>query len=183
MKNKEAFIKKFDEVSSTTTSIQCNFVQKKYLSFSKEPLKSEGVMYYQDQNLRWEQSLPKEYLMIITGDEIKIKEDGEIREHSIEESKYMIGIKEIMVGSITGSMLSSTEFETSYFENEKYWIVKMVPKLKRMKKFFSEIKMNFDRTTYRMKKVFLIESGGDYTEIEFINPVFNKLLDSNLFKI
>ncbi len=183
MKNKDAFIKKFDEISSATTSIQCDFLQKKHLSFSKEPLISEGKMYYQDQNLRWQQTSPKEYLMIISDDQIKIKEDGVVREHSLEESKYMIGIKEIMVGSITGTLLNSAEFETSFFENESNWIIKLVPKLKKMKKLFSEIKMNFDRSTYRMKSVYLIEPTGDYTEIEFINPVFNKSLETSLFKL
>jgi outer membrane lipoprotein-sorting protein len=183
MKDKDNFIKKFDEISSSTTSIQCDFVQKKHLSFSKEPLKSGGTMYYQDQNLRWEQVSPKEYLMVISDDQIQIKEDGVVREHSLEESKYMIGIKEIMVGSITGTLLNSTEFETSFFEDEANWIIKLVPKLKKMKKLFSEIKMYFHRSTYRMSKVYLIESSGDYTEIEFINQVFNKTLDNALFKI
>jgi len=183
MKNKDLFLKKFDEISSSTTSIQCNFAQKKQLSFSKEPLTSKGVMYYQDQNLRWEQSSPKEYLMIISDDQIKIKENGEIREHSLEESKYMIGIKEIMVGSITGTLVNSTDFETTFFEDESYWIIKLIPKFKKMKKLFSEITMKFDRTSYRMKKVFLMESSGDFTEIEFTNPIFNQKLNAALFKL
>jgi outer membrane lipoprotein-sorting protein len=80
-------------------------------------------------------------------------------------------------------LLNSTEFETSFFEDEANWIIKLVPKLKKMKKLFSEIKMYFHRSTYRMSKVYLIESSGDYTEIEFINQVFNKTLDNALFKI
>jgi len=181
MKDKDTFIKKLDEISEKTSSIKCNFIQLKYLSFSKEPLKSEGVMYFQDEKMRWEQTVPKPYLMVISGDRLKIKENGEIKEHGLDENKYMLGIKEIMVGSMTGNLVKSTQFETEFFEDENFWIVKLTPKIKRIKKMFSTVKMSFDRTSYRMKKILLTEPNGDYTTIEFLQPEFNKKLDDTLF--
>jgi len=174
MADEAAFIKKFEEISEATTSIQCDFEQKKHLSFSKEPLITEGAMLYEKGNMRWEQVSPKPYLMIITDDVLKIKENGEITEHGLEENKYMKGLKEIMVGSMTGTLLNSDHFNTSFFENPNLWIVKLTPKKARLKKMFSEVIMNFNKETYRMDNVILQEENGDYTEINFINPVFNE---------
>lgn len=183
MKDKDAFIKEFDEVSKSTTSIRCNFIQKKYLSFSKEPLISEGKMAYENGNMRWDQTVPENYLMVITGNEMKIKENGEVTVHGLEENKYMRGLKEIMIGSMTGSLLNSVHFDYDLFENEKSWIVKLTPKKNRLKKMFSEVVMNFNRTTYRMQNVVLKEESGDYTQIDFINPIFNEKLGEEMFKI
>lgn len=183
MKDKDAFIKKFDEVSESTTSIRCNFTQKKYLSFSKEPLVSGGKMAYENGNMRWDQTVPSNYLMVITGNEMKIKENGEVTVHGLEENKYMKGLKEIMIGSMTGSLLNSVHFDYDLFENEKSWIVKLTPKKNRLKKMFSEVVMNFNRTTYRMQNVVLKEESGDYSQIDFINPIFNEKLGDGMFKI
>ena len=183
MKDEDAFIQKFEEISDQTTSIRCDFIQKKHLSFSKEPLISEGKMAYQDGNMRWDQTVPKPYLMVIANDELKIKENGEITTHGLEENKYMRGLKEIMIGSMTGTLLKSEQFDYELFENEKHWIVKLNPKKKRLKKMFSQVIMNFDRTSYRMQNVILKEESGDYTQIDFINAVFNDKIDSATFEL
>lgn len=183
MKDKDAFMKEFDKVSETTSSIQCKFVQQKFVSFSKEPLRSEGMLYFQDQKMRWEQIVPKDYLMVIDGEVLKIKEDGKIEEHGLEANKYMRGLKEIMVGSMTGNLLKSDQFETELLEDAQHFIVKLTPRPKRLKKMFSKVKMNFDRESYRMKKVILSEPEGDYTVITFEDAVFNKQLNPNLFKL
>ena len=144
MKDEATFIQKFEEISETTSSIRCHFVQKKQLSFSKEPLISEGEMMYQDGNMRWEQNVPNSYLMVINDNELIIKENGEVTTHGLEENKYMKGLKEIMIGSMTGSLLNSPQFEYELFENDKWWIVKLNPKKNRLKKMFSQVIMNFD---------------------------------------
>ena len=183
IKDRDAFIQKFDEISENTSSIQCRYIESKYLSFSKEPLRSEGNMYYEDQKMRWEQTVPKSHVLIIVDDKMKIKENGKIEEHSLASNKIMRGIKEIMVGSMTGNLLKNEQFETSLFENDNYFIVKMIPKPNRLKKMFSEVTLNFDRNTYRMSHVKLLEPGGDYTIYDFIDPVFNKKLDQKLFTL
>ncbi|MBN4071331.1 outer membrane lipoprotein carrier protein LolA [Crocinitomix catalasitica] len=176
-------MKKFDEVSENTKSIQCEFKQSKYLSISKEPLVSTGNLYFEDEKLRWEQKTPKDYVMCIKDDVLKIKEDGKIKKHSLGDNKYMTGLKEIMMGSMTGNLLKSNEFETELLENSTNWIVNLTPRIKRVKKMFSHIKMNFNRETYRMESVILTEQGGDYTRIEFLNPVFNKDISDQLFNL
>ncbi len=183
IKDKDAFIKNFDRVSENTRSIQCEFKQSKYLSISKEPLVSTGILYFEDEKMRWEQKTPKAYVMCIKDDKLKIKEDGKIKEHSLGDNKYMKGLKEIMVGSMTGNLLKSDQFETEIMENSSNWIVNLTPRIKRLKKMFSHIKMNFNRETYRMESVILTEQGGDYTRIEFRNAVFNKDINDQLFNL
>jgi outer membrane lipoprotein-sorting protein len=133
--------------------------------------------------MRWEQTIPKQYVMVMAGDLLKIREDGKVTEHALSSNKLMRGMKEIMVGSITGNLLNSDQFETSIFESEKNYVVKLIPIPARMKKMFEKVKMTFDRKTYRMQTVVLTEPGGDYTEIEFSNAEFNKKLDATLFDL
>ncbi len=183
VKDREAFIREFDKVAGNTTSIQCDFVQRKFISFSKEPLTSEGVMYYQNQDMRWDQKIPNEYVMVVSGDVVTILEGGKKSEHSLSSNKLMRGMKEIMVGSITGNLLKSDQFETTIFENASEFIVKLVPISSRLKKMFEKVKLTFDRSSYRMKNVVLSEPGGDYTEIVFSDAVFNKKLSIDLFSL
>lgn len=183
IKDKEAFIQKFDEVSEKTTSIRCDFVQSKYISISKEPLVSKGKLYFENEKMRWEQNDPEDYLMVINGEVLKIKENGEVKEHPLSDNKYMKGLKEIMVGSMTGNLLKSDQFETELMESSTQWIVNLTPKAKRVRKMFARVKMKFNRSSYRMEKVILSEPGGDYTEIVFTNAEFNQDIEDKLFQL
>jgi outer membrane lipoprotein-sorting protein len=183
MRDEDAFIKNFDKVSESTTSIQCNFEQNKYISISKNPLTSSGKLYFEDEKMRWDQKIPKDYVMCINDDILKIKEDGKVKEHSLGENKYMKGLREIMVGSMTGNLLKSDQFETKLMENSEHWIVNLIPKVKRVRKMFTRIKMKFNRLTYRMEEVILTESNGDYTVIIFRDPIFNKDVPDELFNL
>lgn len=183
MKDQDAFESKFMQVSQDTKSIICDFKQEKFISFSKKPLVSEGKMWYQDQKMRWQQNSPDEYIMVINDETLTTKEKGKIKEHPLNENKMMKGMKEIMIGSMTGSFFQSDQFKTTLLNNGEHNIIKLVPKLKRVKKLFSEIKMYFDPETYRMDKLIFSEPNGDYTQLVFSGASYNQNIKPNKFSV
>lgn len=183
MADPDTFKEKLTSVSQKTSSIQCNYIQKKHLSFSKNPLESNGRMCFQDENMRWEQTDPDDYIFVINGETLTIKEDGVIKERPLNQNKMMKGIKEIFIGSMTGSLFDSDQFETAFYANDKSSIVKLTPKSKRLGRMFSEIKMYFNPKTYRLEFLFLIEGSGDYTELQFTNAVYDQKISRTQFII
>lgn len=183
MKNQDAFESKFMQVSKDTKSIICNYTQEKYVSFSKKPLVSEGKMWYQDQHMRWQQNTPDEYIMVINDETLTTKENGKIKTHPLNENKMMKGMKEIMIGSMTGSFFKSDQFKTSLFTNGEHNIIKLIPEMKRVQKMFSEIKMYFDPESYRMDKLIFTEPNGDYTQLVFSEASYNQDIKPNKFSI
>ena len=183
VKNEAALIEKLIAVAKKTTSIQCDFVQEKHLSFSKEPLISKGEMFYQGQNMRWDQNVPKNHLIVITDEELKIKEDGKVSTHNLDANKYMRGLKEIMMGTMTGTLLESPLFASTYFETEKQYLVKLSPKKGRLKNMFQIVILKFNKKTLHMEEVVMQEESGDFTKINFIDPIFNQKISSETFKL
>ena len=183
VKNEAALIEKLITVAKKTTSIQCDFVQEKHLSFSKEPLISKGEMFYQGQNMRWDQTVPKNHLIVITDEELKIKEDGKVSTHKLDANKYMRGLKEIMMGTMTGTLLESPLFASTYFETEKQYLVKLSPKKGRLKNMFQIVILKFNKKTLHMEEVVMQEESGDFTKINFIDPIFNQKISSETFKL
>ncbi len=181
LSNSAEFFKKLKTVSSTTTSIKADFMDEKNLSYLKEPQKSAGLFYYKkDDKIRWEQKQPFEYIILINDDKIKIKENG--KEKDVTAAKRMVNkIKELLLMLVNGSYLDSKTFTTSYFENKNEYIVMLVPKQKKMKKFFDKIQMSFAKESLHLNELKFFEHSGDKSTMKFFKQTFNEEINDEVF--
>ena len=60
-------------VAANMKTMQCDFVQTKYLKMLNDKMVSRGKMYYQQSNkLRWEYTSPYTYTFVLNGNNVRI---------------------------------------------------------------------------------------------------------------
>lgn len=180
MKHPERIIGAIQKLSKQTNSIQADFVQEKKLDYLKESQVSSGKFYSQEENMRWEQIKPSQYIMLVSATEMKIKEKGKEREFGAAADKYLDQIKGILKTSMTGNFTESDDFKPSYFENNSFYIVKLIPVNKRLAKMFDTVKLEFDKNTFRLKVLTFVQSDGT-SSMTFSNEIFNELIPLQKF--
>jgi outer membrane lipoprotein carrier protein len=85
-------------------------------------------------------------------------------------------------GCIQGDILKNDkDYKIGYFEDGRYFFVTLVPVAEKMRQMLNEIQIWFDRTDLTVARIRMMESGGDYTRIDFINKKLNTDIPAEKF--
>lgn len=176
------FKKKFAEEGKKTLSIRSSFRQEKTLSMLEEKIISEGKFNYKrEKKIRLEYQKPFRYLLIINGDQLLIRDDQKESRISASSSKLFQQINRIIVDCVNGAILDNKDFSPRVFQNEKMYLLEMIPTSKAIKDFFQKISVLVDKKDWTVVNITLLEPGGDNTIILFTDKVINDKLDDALF--
>lgn len=181
IKDPLALKSKLKKQANETTSIVADFSQEKHVSFMDKPQVSEGKFYYQQADkMRWEQTVPNNYVLLISNGKVRIKDNG--KEKNIEgANKMMEKINSLMIGLINGDVFENKAFDTQYFTSGENYIVELIPKNKRLQSIFKTIELTFSKQTVRLKVLTFYESSGDITIMKFFNDKFNQSIKDSIF--
>jgi len=181
-KNPEAVKAAFMEANQSMQSFESDFRQSKELSFMNKPLTSTGKFYYQkNDRLRWEYIDPIKYVMLINGEQVRIKEDGKVKNYSSAVNEIFKTVKEVILGCISGDILQNPDYKTSYLESENLYQVKLIPVKKDLQGFMKEVNVFIDKKQKRLSHLVLMDGSGDLTTIEFTTPKVNQELPKGIF--
>ena len=72
-------------------------------------------------------------------------------------------------------------FTSTYFENKNEYIVMLVPKQKKMKKFFDKIQMSFSKESLHLNELKFFEHSGDKSTMRFFKQTFNEEINDEVF--
>jgi len=168
--------------SATTTSIKSEFIQYKHLSFLSNNIESSGMLYYKSPNfIKWEYQDPFVYSAIFKGDKLFINDAGKKSDLDLSSNKAFKSLNNLVVKSVKGDLFDDTEFEILYFVNDKNYSVRFIPKDKTLKDFISEFVIGFDKSTFEVISVKMLESSEDYTLLIFKNQQFNQPIADAVF--
>lgn len=182
-KSPEAVRQAFMKANESMNSFESDFKQSKELSFMNKPLVSNGKFYYQkDDMLRWEYIDPIQYIMLINGEEVRIKEDGKVKNYSSAVNEIFKTVKEIILGCISGDILNNPEYAASYFENTEFYEVSLQPKKKELQGFMKEVHIYINRSANTLHHLVLVDGAGDKTTIDFVNPKLNQAIPASVFE-
>lgn len=179
--NPEKFKTELKLQAKETKTIIASFTQEKHFSFMKTPQLSEGIFYYEKANkMRWEQTTPFNYVMLINEETVRIKDNG--KEKNIKgANKMMSKINKLMLGLVNGEIIEDNSFTTNYFVSDDYYIIELIPKHKRLQSIFNTIELSFSKTTTRLKVLTFFESTEDKSVIKFFDEKFNQPIHSSIF--
>jgi outer membrane lipoprotein-sorting protein len=182
--NLEAFRTSFTTASQQVTSIKSDFIQEKNLSMLAEKIVSRGKFWFRRENLvRMEYQQPFQYLMIMNGNNVFIKDGQQENKVSVKSNKLFQKINKITVDCIKGSILNNADFTVRAFENQQQYFLEMVPVAKGLSDFFSRIEVTIDRKDYSVTRINMIEAGGDNTVISFQQKELNSTISDAVFAI
>jgi outer membrane lipoprotein-sorting protein len=175
MSDIETFKSKLVSMSESTGSIISDFVQEKNLSILSEKIISKGQFCFKKQNnIRWEYSEPYRYLIIISRNQFYTRDERNQKQYDIQSNKMFLEINNFISGCIQGDILKNEkDYAIEYFEGSKLFYVKLVPRSEKMKKILNEVQIYFDKNDLTVSSLKMVESGGDYTRIDFINKKLN----------
>ncbi|MCC6288251.1 MAG: outer membrane lipoprotein carrier protein LolA [Chitinophagaceae bacterium] len=179
-----AFKTQFAEASKKTNSIKSDFVQEKNLSLLAEKIISKGKFWFKKDNLvRMEYTQPFQYLMILNGTNVYVKDSQKENKVSVKSNKLFQQINKIMVDCVKGEALESSDFTVKIFENNTGYLAALTPVDKNMKKLFKNINMIIEKKSFGVTKIEMHEPSGDNTIINFVNRELNTNLPDALFTI
>jgi len=169
------FKSKLEEMSKAVLSISCDFVQEKSLVVLSEKIISKGVFFFRkENNIRWEYIQPYRYLIIISNGQLYTRDDRNQKVYDIESNRMFGEMNKFISGCIQGDILrNDVDYATEYFENSSYYFVKLVPRDEKMRAMLYEVHIWFDKKDLTVSALKMVESGQDYTKIDFINKKLN----------
>jgi outer membrane lipoprotein-sorting protein len=171
----EAFKNKLVTMSGSTSTIVSDFIQEKNLSVLSEKIISKGQFCFKKQNnIRWEYREPTQYLIIISNNQLFTRDDKNQKLYDIQSNKMFQEMNRFISGCIQGDILKNDkDYAIEYFENSKRYYVKLVPRAEKMKEMLKEVQIYFDKNDLTVSGLKMVESGEDYTKIDFINKKLN----------
>lgn len=185
MKDPDGFKRKFSEVTRNTQTIEANFIQEKNLSILSEKILTKGKFLFKKENkLRWEYTDPFNYLIILNNGTIFTQDEEKKSKIDIRNNKMFKEINLIIIGCVQGNLFNDEQrFISSYFENSRYYLIKLKPVESSLKEYISEIKISFDKNDLSVTRFEMNEPSGDYTIIDFSGKKLNAEIPDEKFLV
>ena len=178
-------IAQINKASAQLHSLECDFVQTKYLNILDDKMVSKGRMYYQQADkLRWEYISPYTYTFILNENQVLLKNDNRSDIIDVNQNKVFKEIARMMMNSIVGNCLSDEKsFKTTVDVTGKDWVATLIPLKRDMKQMWNRLVLHINPDQKVVYKVEMHEPSGDYTIIDLINIKTNKNISSEVFDI
>jgi outer membrane lipoprotein carrier protein len=174
---KENVVKK----SETTSSIISSFKQYKHLDFLSKDIVSSGKLTFKAPNtIKWEYKTPFKYSVIFKDDQLLINDNGDKSEIDLSANKAFKQLNNLIIKSVKGDMFDESQFDISYAKDKNY-VVKFNPKDKDLKSFISSFEITFDKNSFDVLSVKMLENSEDYTLIKFIDQKLNNPVSDAVF--
>lgn len=178
----KSFKQKVLKTAQSTTSIQSDFTQTKHLSVLENEIVSEGTLSFKTPDLvKWEYTKPYKNTAVFKNDKLLVNNEGKKDEMDLSSNRLFKSLNTLIVNSIKGDMFDDAQFDISYFGTEKGYLVKFIPKDKRLKKFIASFELIFDKKSAQVSQVKLIEPNDDDTVIVFKNKKLNSNIPDSIF--
>lgn len=176
---------RLSETALESLSIECDFLQEKYLDVFAEKVISKGKFYFRKADkICLSYTEPVDYLIVINGQKLKIVADGKTSVVDLGTNKMMHGMNNLLAACMTGELsLLKEGYQMEYLQDKESYLVKIKPLNPGMKAYLVEMALWFDKKDMAVKQLRLSENASDYTEYRFLNRKFNTLTDDEKFII
>lgn len=177
-------IEQVNVFSQKTNSITADFTQLKEMSFLEEKVSSSGKFYFEkEKKLRWEYTEPFSYAIILNGGRIRIIDEGKVKDFDAGANRMFLEISNVMTGMVNGTLLSSDQFNTTWFEAPGYYLARLVPAGTEMKDYLDRIELKLNKMDYSVEELKMFEKSGDFTQITFLNKKLNETVPADIFRL
>lgn len=184
VKNIIAFQQDLSKSNAAVQTISSDFSQIKNMALLAEKIKSKGKFYYKKEDkVRIEYLTPFNYLLVMNGTQVMVKDEQKTNKINTKNSKAMQSVNRIMIDCMRGTVFQNPDFKVEAFENNSNYLLCMAPATDAMKKMFKQIDVYLDKKSFDVDKLSMMELGGDFTDMNFSNTQHNTSLNESLFKV
>lgn len=176
--------RQFAAAAQKINSITADFTQVKSLSMLSEKLTSKGKFYFKrDNQVRMEYTMPYQYLMVLNGNKVSIKDGQKTNKMSAGSSKLFQQVNQLMVDCIKGTVFDNPDFSVRLLENNNSYLADMKPVTKEMKTLFKQVRVIMEKRNFVVSEVQMTDTRGDNTTIHYSGQKLNAYLPDALFVI
>jgi outer membrane lipoprotein-sorting protein len=184
VKNVAAFQQELTKANISIQDIVSDFIQIKNMSLLAEKIKSKGKFYFKKEDkVRIEYTQPFTYLLVMNNGQVMVKDEQKTSKINTKNSKAMQSVNRIMIDCMRGTVLQNADFKVTVFDNSTQYLLSMVPVTDAMKKMFQQINVYLLKKNFNVDKLSMVELGGDFTDMNFVNAQHNTGLNESLFKV
>lgn len=159
-----------------------SFIQEKHIDILDEVIVSKGKLdIIQPGKIAWRYIEPTEYSIIITPENTVIKNEKGVQSYNTQSNSMFKYINEIVQATFSGEIINRSDFEKRVSEEGTNYKVALTAKDNELSKYLEGVVIFFDKETLTMKKVSMLEPGGDFTDIIFKNLRTNIKIDETVF--
>ena len=178
-------ISKIEKASASLTTLQSSFTQKKNIAILQESVISKGTLLYKKENkLCWEYTSPYYYLFALNGDKVFIKNDKSTSQFDTKSNALFKEISLLLVNSISGTgLIDPKKFDALFYESPSLLQVRLTPRNKTLKSFLSTVILYFDKKSYLVSSIEMIEPSGDTNIIVFSEVKLNQPINDEKFMV
>ncbi len=170
------------EKSEKTVTIVSEFEQFKHLDFLSNDIKSSGNLAYKAPNLiKWEYNEPFKYSIVFKNDKLFINDEGVKSNVDLSSNKTFKSLNNLIIKSVRGDMFDDELFDMQYYENQKKYVIKFIPKENTLKSIISVFILSFDKKSLDVIEIKMQENTEDYTLLKFINQKINTTVSDEVF--
>jgi outer membrane lipoprotein-sorting protein len=176
------FRDQFKKESSKVSSIESSFVQEKILTALTEKIVSNGKFWFKRSNrVRIEYIKPFSYTMIMNGDKMLLRDGQKENRVNVKSNKLFQQINNIMIDCVQGTILESKDFTVAAFENDRTYLLELVPTSKVLRDFFHSVILRVDKKDFTAESIEMNEKSGDKTTISFKDKKLNTQFSDAVF--
>lgn len=167
-----------------TQSISSDFTQVKHMKMMNDNVSSKGKFSFKKEDkIRIEYTSPFQYLLVMNGGQIMVKDENKTNKINTRNSKTMQSVNKIMMDCMRGTVFNNKDFSVKSFETKSQYLLQLSPVNSGMKGLFARIDVYLDKSDNSVTKLVMNENGGDYTDMNFTNKKINTPLADALFSI
>lgn len=165
-------------------TLTADFTQYKKVSFVKNELVSSGKFYVKNPDrLAWIYRNPVSSALIFKDKKITIEEKGSKKTMDMSRSKQFEKISQAIQSNMNGSGYQGTEFSPSYFQTNTQYILKLDPLAKDVKKAMKQLVLYFDKSSYQVSEVKLLDNANGFTRFVFSHHRVNESIADAIFEL
>lgn len=170
--------------ASKTNTIKSDFIQIKNMKMLQNKVISKGLFYYsQPDKIRIEYTSPFQYLLVMNGNNISIKDDGKVNKINMRNSNAMRAINQVMLDCMKGTVFKNNDFLMKAFVSNTKYLLTLSPLDSEMKKMFSDIQVYMNKDDLLVSELIMNQRNGDNTTMKFNSVQTNVTLSDTLFFI
>lgn len=184
MSNTADLAEKLKGNARTVKSISSDFVQEKNMKMLQDKVKSEGKFYFlQPDKIRIEYTSPFQYLLIMAGGNVIIKDGKKTTRMNIRNNKAMQSVNQVLMDCMRGSVFSNPDFNSKSWTSATQYRINLIPKSADLKQYLTDIDIYINKSDFNVTKLIMNEPNGDHTDMMFSHTKNNISLSDALFKV
>jgi len=175
---------RFVESAKNMRTIKSEFIQEKYLAYLSSTVISKGKLWYKKENhLRWEYIDPFNYVVLVNGDKVTLKDNNNTSAYKNNPNKTFQELNKILAGSVSGNLIDNPDFDFKVAQNAESYQIILIPKTQEAKAIFNSIELLFNKKSMVINSLKMNEPDGNYIKLIFNQLQLNTAIDDAIFSL